>query len=98
MGRFASSAVSSIDGIDSITIADINETAASDYAKSLNDDRITGIGLNVLDKDSLRKITASTDVVLNLTGPFFKRSYPILVIALEQNCHYVDICDDWEPT
>ena len=41
MGRFASSAVSSIVGIDSITIADINETAASDYAKSFNDDRIT---------------------------------------------------------
>jgi len=34
MGRFASSAVSSIGGIDSITIADINETAASDYARS----------------------------------------------------------------
>ena len=98
MGRFASSAVSSIDGIDSITIADIKETAASDYAKSFNDDRITGIGLNVLDKDSLRKVTASTDVVLNLTGPFFKLAYPILEIALEQNCHYLDICDDWEPT
>ena len=98
MGRFASSAVSSISGIDSITIADVNETAASDYAKSLNDDRITGIGLDVLDKDSLRKVTASTDVVLNLTGPFFKLAYPILEIALEQNCHYLDICDDWEPT
>ena len=98
MGRFASSAVSSISGIDSITIADINETAASDYAKSFNDDRITGIGLNVLDKDSLRKVTASSDVVLNLTGPFFKLAYPILEIALEQNCHYLDICDDWEPT
>ena len=67
MGRFASSAVSAIGGIDSITIADINETAASDYAKSFCDDRITGIGLNVLDKDSLRKVTASADVVLNLT-------------------------------
>ena len=68
MGRFASSAISSIGGIDSITIADINETSASDYAKSFNDDRITGIGLNVLDKDSLRKVTASNDIVLNLTG------------------------------
>ena len=86
MGRFASSAVSSIDGIDSITIADINETAASDYAKTFNDERITGIGLDVLDKDSLRKVTASADVVLNLTGPFFKLAYPILEIALEQNC------------
>ena len=98
MGRFASSAVSSISGIDSITIADINETAASDFAKSFNDERITGIGLNVLDKDSLRKLTASKDVVLNLTGPFFKLAYPILEVALEQNCHYLDICDDWEPT
>ena len=94
MGRFASSAVSSIDGIDSITIADINETAASDYAKSFNDDRIAGIGLNVLDKDSLRKVTASNDVVHNLTGPFFKLAYPILENAWEQKCHYLDICDD----
>ena len=40
MGRFASSAISSIGGIDSITIADINETAASDL---LNPSKMTGL-------------------------------------------------------
>ena len=38
------------------------------------------------------------DVVLNTTGPFFKFGEPILKSAIKCNCHYLDICDDWEPT
>ena len=51
-----------------------------------------------MDKGKLKSILADHDVVLNLTGPFFKFAFPVLEAALEENCHYLDICDDWEPT
>ena len=37
-------------------------------------------------------------MVINTTGPFYKFAEPILRIAIENKCNYLDICDDWEPT
>jgi len=98
MGRFASRAISSFESINQITIADLNAKAVKEFADSFENNKITGIGLDVLDKEALRSALAKHDAVLNLTGPFFKFAYPILEAALEENCHYLDICDDWEPT
>ena len=41
---------------------------------------------------------SKVDIVVNTTGPFFKFAEPILRSSIETNCHYFDICDDWEPT
>ena len=98
MGRFTSRAISSIEGISLITIADLNAKAVKEFATSFKNNKITGVGLDVLDREMLKNVLAGHDVVLNLTGPFFKFAYPILKAALEENCHYLDICDDWEPT
>ena len=65
---------------------------------SFKNNKIIGMGLDVLDSEALRRVLAKHDAVLNLTGPFFKFAYPILEAALKENCHYLDICDDWEPT
>ena len=98
MGRFASSAVAKFDNFDSLIIADLNEEAAKKFAASLDNEKISGIGIDVTDEILLKKMLSQNDVVLNLTGPFFKFAYPILKLALEEDCHYLDICDDWEPT
>ena len=98
MGRFASRAISSIENISLITIADLNAQSVKEFADSFKSTKIIGRGLDVLDKEALKNKLSEHDVVLNLTGPFFKFAYPILEAALEENCHYLDICDDWEPT
>ena len=98
MGRFASRAISSFESISLMTIADLNAEAVKEFADSFKNKKIIGMGLDVLDSEALRSVLAKHDVVLNLTGPFFKFGYPILEAALEENCHYLDICDDWEPT
>ena len=38
------------------------------------------------------------NIVVNTCGPFFKFGEPILSAAIDSGCHYLDICDDWEPT
>ena len=57
-----------------------------------------GIGVDINDTEKLLSILSNYDVVLNTVGPFFKFGYKILQTSLDAKCHYMDICDDWEPT
>ena len=71
MGRFSSFAISDFPNISKVTIADLNEANAIEFANNF-DDRFVGIGLDVTDLINLEKIMNDHDVVLNTTGPFFK--------------------------
>ena len=97
MGRFSSFAISNYPNITKVTIADLNEANAKEFSNHF-DDRFTGIGLDVTDKEHLEEVMSDHDIVLNTTGPFFKFGLPILKSAIKCKCHYFDICDDWEPT
>ena len=97
MGRFLVRAVSRLKNIESITIADLIEPSAKEFARDF-DHRFSGIGLDVSDSEAMAEIFKHHDIVLNTTGPFFRFGKPVLEAALSSNCHYMDICDDWEPT
>lgn len=97
MGRFSSFAISAFQNISKVTIADLNENNAVEFANNF-DDSFVGIGLDVSDIDKLEKVMKEHDVVINTTGPFFKYGVSILKSAIKCKCHYFDICDDWEPT
>ena len=97
MGRYASKAISSFDQIQSLTIADLNKEDAEEFANQLGP-QVKGIGLNINDKELLYETLKSFDIVVNTVGPFFKYGYGVLKTSLDANCHYMDICDDWEPT
>ena len=97
MGRYASKAISSFDQVESFTIADLNKEDAEEFANQLGP-QVKGVGLNINDKELLYETLKSFDIVVNTVGPFFKYGYGVLKTSLEANCHYMDICDDWEPT
>ena len=97
MGRFLVRAVSRLKNIESITITDLIEPSAKEFARDF-DHRVSGIGLDVSDSEAMAEIFKHHDIVLNTTGPFFRFGKPILEAALSSNCHYMDIRDDWEPT
>ena len=97
MGRFATKAIVDFKELEAITVADLNKDAAEEFANSF-DAKVQGIGLDVTDNKKLVEALKEHDVVLNTTGPFFMFGVPILKAAIENNCHYLDICDDWEPT
>ncbi len=97
MGRFAVETSMDFENVDEITVADINADAAIAFAASMNE-KVKGIGLDVTDIGELKSVMKETDVVINTVGPFFKYGPPILEAALESDCDYLDINDDWEPT
>ena len=97
MGRYAAKMISSFNKIQLFTIADLHQNDAEEFAKELGT-HVNGIGLDINDKENLYETLKDFDVVLNTVGPFFKFGYQVLKTSLEANCHYMDICDDWEPT
>ena len=97
MGRYAAKMISSFNQIQLFTIADLHQNDAEEFAKELGA-HVNGIGLDINDKENLYEALKDFDVVLNTVGPFFRYGYEVLKTSLDANCHYMDICDDWEPT
>ncbi|MAX49242.1 MAG: hypothetical protein CMD75_00230 [Gammaproteobacteria bacterium] len=97
MGRHVAKSISSFSEIGNLTIADLNLKDAELLASQLGP-HIKGIKVDINDTESLLSILSHHDIVLNTVGPFFKFGYQVLQTSLEANCHYMDICDDWEPT
>ena len=82
MGRFAVNSLIRHPQVESILVADLNESAAKRFASSLSE-KTSGIGINVTDKEALERAMNEVDVVINTTGPFFKLAVPILKAAIE---------------
>ena len=97
MGRYVAKSISSFQEIDNLGIADLNSEDAEILASQLGS-HTKGIGVDINDTEKLSSILFDYDVVLNTIGPFFKFGYKILQTSLDAKCHYMDICDDWEPT
>tara|TARA_B100001057_G_scaffold396262_1_gene406007 strand:- start:45 stop:1199 length:1155 start_codon:yes stop_codon:yes gene_type:complete len=97
MGRYASKTISSFDQIQMLTIADLHKEDAEEFANQLGS-HVKGIGLDINNKKLLHEALRSFNVVVNTVGPFFRYGYEVLKTSLDANCHYIDICDDWEPT
>jgi saccharopine dehydrogenase-like NADP-dependent oxidoreductase len=97
MGRHACRAAIGLDGVDELVITDLDGTRAARFAAQLGPG-VRSLGLDVTDGAALDAALAQADVVMNTAGPFFRFGVPVLAAALGAGCHYLDICDDWEPT
>ena len=97
MGRFAVRTAVELDSIERVVVADQDADAAKEFSRSVGS-KVQALGLDVTDQDALRKAMQDVDVVLNTVGPFFRFGPSILRMSIECGLHYLDICDDWEPT
>ena len=97
MGRYVMHAVQEFASIDEVIIADIDYSTALQFADSLNS-KVSALHLDVNDMTAVKIAMAGADIVVNTCGPYFRFAVPILQAAIDSGCHYMDICDDWEPT
>lgn len=97
MGRHAAKTLVSQKWCDRIFIADIDEKRAEAFARELGE-IAQPLVLDISDSAALDAAAADADVVMNTVGPFFRFGLQVLSSCIRTRRHYVDICDDWEPT
>ena len=97
MGRIAVKTLLNHPLIDEIIIADRNIEKARELA-NIYGAKTKATQVDIQDSSDLGNLFSNVDAVMNTTGPYFKYGRQVLVCAIDNECHYVDICDDWEPT
>jgi saccharopine dehydrogenase-like NADP-dependent oxidoreductase len=97
MGRWAGQTAAAFPRISQLSIADRNLPAAQALAAQCGP-KAEAMGLDVEDTDALRAALHGHQAVLNCVGPYYRFGLPILQAAIGAGCHYLDLCDDWEPT
>lgn len=97
MGRWAARSLVRLGTTSQLTIADIDKSRADTLAIELGSG-VRSMSLDATDSTALLSAFSCHDVVVNTMGPFAEFFEPIFLAALEADCHYFDICDDWQPT
>ena len=102
MGRVAVATAARLERVGEIVVADLDGGAARSVVAELETTavpaRLRAASVDVTDHAALGALLVEADVVLNTTGPFYRMGVPTLQASLDAGCHYLDICDDWEPT
>jgi len=66
--------------------------------REIGSDKVSTVQIDATDKAGLIDVLRGADVAISFVGPYYRFGLPILDAAIEAGCHYVDICDDAEPT
>ncbi|MER5424167.1 saccharopine dehydrogenase family protein [Streptosporangium roseum] len=100
MGAVAVRVAARLPGVTEIVVADRRLEAAQSLVR-----RLAGTGapmrplrVDVTAAAELRAALEPADVVLNTVGPYYWFGMTVLRAAIAAGTHYLDICDDWEPT
>ncbi len=100
MGAVAVRLTAQLPGVDEIVVADLDGAAAHRLCGQLSDApvRVSAARVDVTDAAALHDAMDAADVVVNTVGPYYRFGVPVLQAAIATGTHYIDICDDWEPT
>ncbi|MFB8274556.1 saccharopine dehydrogenase family protein [Nocardia colli] len=98
MGAAAVRTAARLPDVREIVVADRDLTAAQDLVRTLPDTEVQAVRVDITDRVALHDALRDADVVLNTVGPYYRFGLTVLRAAIETGTHYLDICDDWEPT
>lgn len=100
MGAAAVRAAIALPGVEELVVADRDFAAASRLVAELDASSVsmTARRIDVTDAGRLDDVLAGADVVLNTVGPYYRFGPAVLAAAIRAGTHYLDLCDDWEPT
>jgi lysine 6-dehydrogenase len=100
MGAMTARFITVTAAVQQVTVADRRLASARATALDLADSDVcvTARELDVSDGAALTAAIVDHDIVVNAVGPFYRFGVPILTAVIATGRHYIDICDDWEPT
>ncbi len=97
VGRHAVAAAAKSDLIDRIVIGERDVNGAETVAAQ-HDGHVAVCRLDIAEDRPLNDAIARSDVVVSCVGPYHRFGARVLSAAVRAGRHYLDVCDDWEPT
>lgn len=97
VGREAARCIAHCEDLEEIVIADRDLEHARAVSNQLEVNS-RAVLLDVRDAASLRSLFGEVELVINTVGPFYQFGPPVLDAAIDVGTHYIDVCDDWEPS
>lgn len=105
MGKVAVRTLATNPSVTTLVIADREISAATALVAELNAQgrdapsaTVEALELDLTNSSSLASVVAGADLVVNTSGPFYRFGATVLSATIEAGAHYLDICDDPEPT
>jgi len=96
MGRMAVAVLLDSPRVTSVTVADINSELVKIFVEMVDSPNLSGVQIDITEKEKLIDLISSHDVVINTVGPFYKFDVLIMEAVIEAKKHFLDICDDWK--
>ena len=84
--------------ISQVILGDINIELARKLAKEFQSLKISALKIDAFDHKGMVHAMSEADIVFNVSGPYHLLGLKVLKAAIEAGKHYVDYCDDVEPT
>ena len=97
MAKYACKALAAADEVELLVVSDRDEERAQKLVVDLGS-KAQALALDISDEAALSDALSDIDIVLNCAGPFYRFGRQVLNAAIASGTHYLDICDDWEPT
>lgn len=97
MGKVAVREIIGNPAVSEVVIADIDFDKARRFADSLGS-KARALEVDVLSDASLDAALQACDIVVSTVGPYYLFGPRVLSAAIDAGVHYIDICDDPEPT
>ncbi|MFG6178460.1 saccharopine dehydrogenase family protein [Halomonas sp. THAF12] len=97
MGRVAVREIIGNPTVSEVVIADIDGSKATRFADSLGS-KARAMEVDVRSDQSLASALQACDIVVSTVGPYYLFGPRVLSAAINAGVHYIDICDDPEPT
>ena len=97
MARPATEVAVGLAGVDEVVVADLDGVGAEAVAAAVGGP-VRAVAVDITDGPALAALLEPADVALNFVGPYYRFGPRVLTAAIETGCHYLDVCDDWEPT
>jgi lysine 6-dehydrogenase len=100
MGAVAARVAATLPAVTAVVVADRDLAAARRTAATAQADHppVHAVQVDITDTTALRDLLDDADIVLNTVGPFTRFGPTVLEAAIATGTHYLDICDDPEPT
>lgn len=93
VGTAAVKTLVKVDDFSEVVIADIDLEKAKKLAEVLGK-KASAVQFDASSVESVKKVIAGSDVVLNCVGPFYRFEKTILSAVIDEGINYVDVNDD----